>query len=444
MTGQLTVRVHAMMYEADRSDGVRVVGSVIAADHANPSHRDLMIPLGDDVVPTRLDLPPGRYFVEATLPSGDVLSEDVTVNDGASTDVQLRADESPQETHSLQYVLGNVESGPVFWSADVYPVPHSMGSRSFEQRLTPPPSPPAAVPPTVTSAGFVRVHPEVALLRRASDTRLTCVDLNTLADRTPVEAVADVQHTLGAAPGTSVQPDVPNPVAPLYRLTQSSAGAPLSGPGPHYLTVTAADDAYLVTLPLPWTDTDGRDATVEVLVNLRQGPTSSAVSVAVTDPAVGAGLAYMASGHLEKAAAVFRDVREMLLGKVSNPLAAAAAGYVLIGTETTSEPQYWDPWLRNLMAWFPTISDGAILCGARRLRSAHDDDEVVEGRRCLLEGYRRGLPVYTLGLSWLIDGLSMFPEDAECAAALQQVRRISFRVNMREPFVILRLGESGS
>lgn len=441
MTGQLTVRVHAMMYEPDRSSGVRVVGSVIAADRANPSHRNLMIPLGEDVAPTRLDLPPGRYFVEATLPSGDVLAEDVTVHDGASSDIQLRADDSPQETHSLQYVLGNMEPGPVFWSPGAYPVPPSMGSRSFEQRLTPPPAPPAASSPTVRSAGHAPIRPEMALLRRAPDARLTCSDLNTLAERLPVEAVEDVQHALGVELGATVLPDVPSPVAPLYRLNPSSAGAPLNGPGPHYLTVTAADDAYLVTLPLPWVDAEGQGATVEVLVNLRQGPTSSAVSVAVTDPAVGAGLAYMASGHLDKAAAVFRDVREMLLGKVTNPLAAAAAGYVIIGTETSSEPQYWDPWLGNLMEWFPTISDGAILSGARRLRSAQDDDEVERGRRCLLEGYRRGLPVYTLGLSWLIDGLSMFPEDDECAAALQEVRKVAFRVNMREPFVILRLGE---
>ena len=50
------------------------------------------------------------------------------------------------------------------------------------------------------------------------------------------------------------------------------------------------------------------------------------------------------------------------------------------------------------------------------------------------------MPVYTLGLTWLIDGLSVFPDDPDCAAALQQVRQLCWRVDMREPFVVLRLG----
>jgi hypothetical protein len=44
-------------------------------------------------------------------------------------------------------------------------------------------------------------------------------------------------------------------------------------------------------------------------------------------------------------------------------------------------------------------------------------------------------------LTWLIDGLSAFPEDPACVAALQQVRQLCWRVDMREPFVVLRLGE---
>ena len=41
----------------------------------------------------------------------------------------------------------------------------------------------------------------------------------------------------------------------------------------------------------------------------------------------------MSAGALDTAALMFADVREMLFSKLENPLAAAAAGYVLIGTE---------------------------------------------------------------------------------------------------------------
>jgi hypothetical protein len=74
------------------------------------------------------------------------------------------------------------------------------------------------------------------------------------------------------------------------------------------------------------------------------------------------------------------------------------------------------------------------------LRTAQTDEQLDTARDTLLRAFQRGLPIFTLGLSWLIDGLSEFPHHDECRAALQQVRRLSWRVDMREPFVILRTG----
>jgi hypothetical protein len=210
-----------------------------------------------------------------------------------------------------------------------------------------------------------------------------------------------------------------------------------------YLSVSAGGDAYLVTLPNPWFSVAGGDCIVEVLVNSRQSPTGSAVSVAVRDPAIGTGLAYLANGSLSRAATVFRDVQAMLYGKVLNHLAAAAAGYVLVGTDLSEEPQEWDTWLANLREWFPGMSDGSILWGVRQLRLARTEDEVAAARDALVEGLDRGLPAFTLGLSWLIESLSEFPDDSACVQRLEQVRRLSWRVDMREPFVIVRL-EDGS
>jgi hypothetical protein len=144
---------------------------------------------------------------------------------------------------------------------------------------------------------------------------------------------------------------------------------------------------------------------------------------------------------LAKAAAVFRDFQAMLQGKVNNPFSAAAGAYVLIGTEIDNEPRAWDQWLENLRNWFPQYSDGSVLWASRRLRTARSQDEVELARKGFVEACERGLPIYTLGLSWLVDGLSQFPEDDECATWLKRVRQVAWRADMRQPFVVLRFGE---
>jgi hypothetical protein len=85
------------------------------------------------------------------------------------------------------------------------------------------------------------------------------------------------------------------------------------------------------------------------------------------------------------------------------------------------------------------MSDGALLWSVHALRYATNDEEVRAARDGLVEAYRRGVPFLTLGLSWLIDGLSNFPEDDECQTALSEVRRLCWRVDLRQPFVVLRL-----
>jgi hypothetical protein len=284
---------------------------------------------------------------------------------------------------------------------------------------------------------------DVAILPRGDTRPLSIESLNALGERPPIAAEQGVADLLGRpGPATTISPRFPEPHSPIFRLDdQNMLGVPGTSHVYQYVTASAPDATYLVTVPWPWQDSGGRRIPVELLLNLRQSPTGSAVSVAVRDPVFGGGLGYVSSGSLEKAAAVFTDVESMLYSKVRNPLGAAAGGYVLIGTETSGEPQRWDPWLGNLREWFPQLSDCIILWGARRLHTAREQSHLDEARSALLEGYQRGLPVYTLGLTWLIDGLSAFPEDPGCAAALQQVRQLCWRVDMREPFVILRLGE---
>jgi hypothetical protein len=432
MTGRLHVRLECG-WSGDDSTGVltTLVGNVYAVTPGNPSHRQVRFPLGWEASPAVFELPAGRYLVEAGLPSGQILSEEVEVREAADVTVQLDLAESPHETHILQYVVGNIEPSAVYHGEGRYAVSRSLGSRGFASRDR-------------RSAGLEIVpQVDVAILPRGDTRPLSIESLNALGERPPIAAEQGVADLLGRpGPATTISPRFPEPYSPIFRLDdQNMLGVPWTSHVYQYVTASAPDATYLVTVPWPWQDSGGRRIPVELLLNLRQSPTGSAVSVAVRDPVVGGGLGYLSSGSLEKAAAVFTDVESMLYSKVRNPLGAAAGGYVLIGTETSGEPQRWDPWLGNLRQWFPQLSDCAILWGARRLRTAREQSHLDEARSALLEGYQRGLPVYTLGLTWLIDGLSAFPEDPGCAAALQQVRQLCWRVDMREPFVILRLGE---
>lgn len=428
MSGTLEVRVEAMMYEDDVRAGVRVVGNIFPVGGRGDTHRQVLIPVGSDVPAASFPVQPGRYLVEATLPSGVVLCDEVDVGEGLRTEVRLQALDSPHETHSWQYVVGNVESGTTYRSPATIPVPNSTGSRSFGRLRD------RAADASLESAA------RPARVRWLLDGSPHGPALDRLG---PLHGAEEVDQWLGTALQVSAQQEIDQPSAsdgtsPLYRFT--SAVHPAGGQfGRQFLTVESQGDAYLVTLPSPWLDTQHTESVVEVLVNGRQSPTGSAVSVTVRDPSLGAGLAYLAGGALSKAQAVFSDAQRMLHDKVTNHLAAAAGAYVLVGTDLAPERREWDAWLDNLRQWFPQMSDGSILCGIRRLRLAQTQADVDDARDALLEGCDRGLPAYTLGISWLVEALSEFPDDPPCVARLDQVRRLSWRVDLREPFVVLRL-----
>ena len=432
MTAGLKLSVTLLTYEPDLSAGADVVGNIYPASGHSGARRDILIPCGPSVEPRRFEVKPGRYLVSATLPSGALLTEDVEARDGEDVTVRLDASDSPHETHAWQYLLGNIESRGVYHRTETVPVPRSRGSRSIDEgdqtwdpRL--PSATPVVGPPKVTWIGDSRQASwsfESMLGMAAEAAPGTVPDL--VADSPPRELPA---------------PDQTDGTSHLYRFDEAGS---VQSPGGRrgarqFVFVELASSGHLLTLPAPW-----GSSVVEVLVNARQSPTGSAVAVTVRDPAVGAGLAYMARGALDSAARLFTDVESMLYSKIANPLAAAAGAYVLVGTDLADERRRWDAWLENLRSWFGWMSDGAILSASRLLRLARTPGDLDAARNALIEAYDRGVPYYTLGLSWLMDGLSEFPDDPDCAARLQRVRQLSWSVDTREPFVIVKLRRSGA
>lgn len=429
MSATLAVSLLLSDYENDIADGAVIVGDIYPADPKGVTRNNILIPCGDTPAPKEYDVPPGRYVVSARLPSGIVLSADAEVREGPPTPVTLNMVDSPYESHSWQYLLGNIEQNRVYHdTSSQIPLAQSRGSRSM---VAPAPGPDGVIPESAPDQGAVVTWVGDSMAASWSFASMLALDEDRAGEgvapsitRGPARVLPRLQ--LGDA------------ISPLYRFgPDGPVGAPAASLGERqFLVVETATSTRLVTLPLPW-----GTAQVEVLVNLRQSPTGSAVSVAVRDPAVGAGLAYMAQGALDTAAQLFTDVKAMLYSKFANPIAAAAGAYVLLGTDHTEGETYWDPWLERLREGFTWLSDGSILRGMRLLRSAQSTADRLTARDVLIEAFERGIPYYTIGLAWLIDGLSAFPDDLECVRRLDQARRLSWLADMREPFLILDLRE---
>jgi hypothetical protein len=425
MNASLSVNVKLDMQGQDLTGGTQVIGNIYPADPSGVGHRNVLFPCGGTVHRARYEVPAGRYVVSATLPSGVVLSEDAEACEGTDTHVSLKPDDSPHETHAWQYLMGNVEPEAVYVSPETIPVPRSLGSRYADWEAD---GPAEAARAVWVDAPEPESHQFSALLRLIdeSDTPLAMTQITRSKPwlLRPIGGSDRLSHLYRFGEH--------GPVDVNDRLIRDRPAGQRQ-----FLVVSLAGNEYLVTLPVPW-----RQSLAEVLVNTRQSPTGSPISVAVRDGQVGSALGYMARGALESAATLVKDAESMLYDKVSNPLAAAAGAYILIGTELTNRPMRWDPWLDNLRQWFPWMSDGSITWAMRRLRSAKSDDHLKEARNSLLEAFDRGVPFYTLGLGRLIEGLSEFEHDPECAWRLDQARRLSWRVDMREPFVIIGLRRS--
>jgi hypothetical protein len=419
MSAALSVTVALNLHEPDVSAGATVVGSIYPSDGGRAAHRNVLFPCGTSAPPVRYEVDAGHYVVSATLPSGVVLSKDVEAREGAETSVTLRSGRSPYESHSWQYLMGNIEPYDAYHDDKAVPVPRSLGSRSGVSGIS---SPGRAVwvgDPKATAWHFAQT---LAL----SDRRV----------RQP--AALDIARS---SPHSIPSLQLGDPAARLYRFGPhgpvDERGEPTFGVPTgrrQFLVVSLAGVEYLVTLPVPW-----GSAQVEVLVNERQSPTGSAVSVTVRDRRVGPALGYMARGAFDAAATLVRDAESMLYGEMENTLAAVAGAYVLVGSELTEEPQRWDPWLVRLRSGFDWLSDGSVLWAMRHLRRAHTETERWEARDALVEAFDRGVPLFTLGLSRLIHGLAEFPYDLECAHRFNDARRLSYHVDTREPFVIVAL-----
>src|SRR5262249_17468039 len=135
----------------------------------------------------------------------------------------------------------------------------------------------------------------------------------------------------------------------------------------------------------------------------------ASITVSRASREIAAGTKLLDSGLDEAAVAAMAD-------KASNPLAAVAGALIAVSASNPDIEKRWDPWLENIARWFVGIPDGPILLGRRLLMRARTEQQVAEARRWLVEGFRRGVPFYSLAVDWLARGLESIPgDDADLA-----------------------------
>jgi hypothetical protein len=240
-----------------------------------------------------------------------------------------------------------------------------------------------------------------------------------------------------------------DPIRAVYRVVHGSSsatgatalGSPLRR---DYVAIPQGDTVELVVLPTPWINVaTGQESIVEIFVQQGVSVSDFATSISVRDERLGVLLGYLSSGALGAAREIADTARDTLYGKTMNELAAAAGAYAMVGTATDSKVHEWHGWVGNLANWFQWLPDGAIQQGRLLLQLRRNTKDFDDARKSLKDAYRRGLPFYSLGVRWLLEGLERIaPKDPEAEAMLDNVRALAWRIHPQSPFTILQLGSA--
>jgi len=392
-----------------------------------------------------LELPAGHYLVEVAMPSGEILADQVEIPAGQDRELVLAAEDSPHEWLSWQHLVGNlssVSSAPYEWAQGRPKAALSKAAAKAQAKSR------AQATPTEL-AGSTSLPSSLYWLRNPIPSLLSA----------PPNDVWAALGDLAAKP--SIDPQDLNPGGPLqeipshdsdseravYRLVwgAGTTGSAIALQSPHqrdFVVVPQQGTIELLSLPAPWQVVpSGGEAVVEIVLQLTANVRDFAASMTVRDDQLGVLLGYLSSGSLGAAREIAEHAKDMLYYKTMNPLAAAAGAYALVATATDNSDHEWHQWVQNLTGGFPHIPDGPIQLAQLCLRLRRNQADIETARVNLKEAYRRGLPYFTLGIRWLLDGLEKISrQDAEAEHMAKAVRQLAWRLHPQSPFTILHLG----
>jgi hypothetical protein len=424
----------------------------------------ILIPAGniweDDPKFKWVELPPGRYYVEAVLPSEELVIDEVLVVDSPDpVELRLLAEESPHEWLSWLRFSGNVPALEQYssWSDEATRGTISFIDVNLMRSISPPP---------VKKTDSAQYGETSNLTQGYFFSEKELID-KIVSNQTSF-FISGSENDLLARVARVDQPYASDPASEVHFLDREISKSILGDNGigeryrqdrfDRYYLFASGDEfpAQYSVLPIPWCmESRGGERMVQAMV--LKAPTAESgfdgldqgfrIATVVQDEKFGSLVGYLGAGRLPAASAVFSQAKNRLFKKYTNPIAAAAGGYVLLGNPTSEERDYWHGWIRNLMRSFPWLPDGAILHGRLLLRLSQEADQLAEARENFLEGARRGLPYYSKGVVYLLEGLARFKNDAarkgeadeEVETAHKLIQELALRTNMRQPFTTVLL-----
>ncbi|MEM1324272.1 MAG: hypothetical protein AAGG75_28695 [Bacteroidota bacterium] len=440
---------------------------------------NISIPVGTGTDYRSVNLEPGRYIVECILPSGEIITEEVKVEANQPNYLALVASPSPRENLSWQSYSGNIRwqqaqqlksEGPKrSMKRSVRPkfdqffnLEGDFDAKEFSEETLGKNANPVwedllkrFLDPEETDGqsklnktidmmddllleGLVGFPPETFRNPYEGPKQQWRMVENLIGDQ--ALSVLDFWMKLSQEVRLRPNPEGPYWYNPSYTEDEVNLFrmSPILPAFLDYKLLWTPAGAELIILPTAWKKVKTDEfAVVEVMVDTLDAEQQFRASITVQDPTLSSALAYLTAGSLPTARQMLPEARHMLAGKIKNPYAAAAGGYVLMETLEPGAEEVWMNWIDNLYNWFQWLPDGAVLKGWLLLHQGAYD----EAHTTFVEAYERGIPLYSLGLKKLLEGLKLFASEDTATMDLQKrVRRVAWRTNMQQIFTIIQLG----
>lgn len=411
---------------------------------------------------TKINVEPGDYKISMRAPNGAVETQYASVKTGEALSVQFDGASSKHEWLGASVLQGVAPSRPK--TQVKVPISLEVGTDAIEtvrrggstkkSELEDLLGSLIRIPELENLAGMVRSKdldlgdrgvggaPHHSDIRRPSPPARPNIVFSRIGsmsfDLTLTEALQQIKFVQG--------PDDPDYVsffladtAPIRFSRQSDKGPSI----PMFVRVVIGDVSEILVLP------SGGEAIQhlwhpKIIVDLNRPIDRSAAAVVVDSHEWAGLLGFLAARDFLSASRVFegplKTAAASALGAgVKNPLAAVAGAFVVVAAAQPDILEECDPWLIKLYECFPGLPDGAII-RARRLLSQKATPELTKlARDCLVEGFRRGPPVYSLSVDWLTRGLdALAPNDPSLEKIAQISRRFANRVDSTRLFTVVR------
>lgn len=168
---------------------------------------------------------------------------------------------------------------------------------------------------------------------------------------------------------------------------------------PHILQVGGDDVAWrLVSLP--------PGGQVRIALTRRAAESGDTIDVTVgrLNPVNDLIMSYLTRGEATQAtslAEAWKAADLALYQKEYDPVSAAAGAYVLLKLNRLVDRRQW---VKNLVNWFDYLADGPIVAAAMELQHAEANLDRV--RALIIKAIERGLPVFSMGLSVLVETMA--------------------------------------